>query len=181
VRAADLGLGGDLELALPRGAAAFKAPGASAAYFHGGASPQEILVPVWQVRRTEPTRLPTGEIAWRLTLGSATISTRFLSVQLDGAIAGLFTTAAPTVRVEVMEGKRVLSRPVASSYGFEEATGFVQLRIDEASGKPSVRTNTVTLMIEDLPKGKSVDVVMTDAATERTLARLGGVGVAIAF
>lgn len=181
VRAADLGLGGDLELALPRGVAGFKAPGASAAYFHGGASPQEILVPVWQVQRTVPAKAPSGEIAWRLTLGSAVISTRFLSIQVDGAIAGLFTTTAPTVRVEVVEGKRVLSRPVASSYGFEEATGFVQLRIEERSGKASVRTNTVTLMIEDLPKGKSVEIVLIDAATERVLARLGDVGVAITF
>jgi hypothetical protein len=73
----------------------------------------------------------------------------------------------------------VLSRPVASSYGFEDATGFVQMRIDEAGDKSVVRPNTVTLLLEATPAGKAVEVVAVDVATERVLARLPDVPVSL--
>jgi hypothetical protein len=120
-----------------------------------------------------------GAIAWRLTPGSAVISARFLSVQIEGAVTGLFGAQAPLVRLEVREGKKVLSRPVASSYGFEDATGFVQMRIDEAGDKSVVRPNTVTLLLETTPAGKAVEVVAVDVATERVLARLPDVPVSL--
>jgi hypothetical protein len=179
VRASEVGLAGDLELALPRTLAGFRAPGASAAYFHGGASPQELLLPVWTVTRRGPAVAAGGEIAWRLTPGSAVISARFLSVQIEGAVTGLFGAQAPLVRLEVREGKKVLSRPVASSYGFEDATGFVQMRVDEAGDKSVVRPNTVTLSLETTPAGKAVEVVAVDVATERVLASLPDVPVSL--
>ena len=46
LKSTDLGLGGDLELAFPRGVNVFKVSGGSLAYLHGGLSIQECLVPV---------------------------------------------------------------------------------------------------------------------------------------
>ena len=127
-------------------------------------------------RRVTTSAAPGG-IAWRLALGSAVISTRFLSVQIDGLLTRLFGARAPLVRLEVRDGKTVLSRPVASSYGFEESTGFVQMTIEDLDGQPTVRRNTVTLMLETLPSGTRVEIVALDVATERVLARLADVPV----
>lgn len=179
IKASEAGLLGDLELALPWGIGGFKAAGASAAYFHGGASPQELLLPVWTVSRRDTVAAVPGGVAWRLALGSAVISTRFLSVQVDGILTRLFGARAPLVRLEVRDGKMALSRSVASSYGFEESTGFVQMAIEDLDGQPIVRRNTVTLMLETLPSGKQVEIVALDAATERVLARLADVPVSL--
>jgi hypothetical protein len=181
VKASEVGLTGDFELALPWAIAGFKAPGVNAAYVHGGASPQELLLPVWTVsRRVTPAAAAPGGVAWRLALGSAVVSTRFLSVQVDGDLTGLFGARPSLVRLEVREGKTVLSRPVASSYGFEEATGFVQMAIEDAEGRSTVRHNTVTLMLETLPGARQVEVVALDVATGQVLARLADVLVNLA-
>jgi hypothetical protein len=181
VKAAEVGLSGDLELALPWALAGFKAPGAGAAYVHGGASPQELLLPVWTVsRRVTSAAAAPGGVAWRLALGSAVVSTHFLSVQVEGDLTSLFGARAPLIRLEVREGKAVLSRPVASAYGFEEATGFVQMAIEDVGGRPVVKRNTVTLMLETLPAGKQAEIVALDVAIDRVLARLADVPVNLA-
>lgn len=173
VRAADVGLGGDLELAMPWSLAGFSAPGASDAYFHGAASPQELIVPVWTVRRTRSSSSAPSAVTWVLTPGSRSVSTRFLSVQIEGQVSGLFQVEPPRVRVEVREGKTALSRPVASAYGFEDATGSVKMEL--ATEGRNFRPNTVTLMLEETPKGRKVDVVLVDASTDRILATVAGV------
>lgn len=175
VRASDIGLRGDLELAIPWSLGGFSTPGAREAYFHGAASPQELIIPVWTVRRSRPVSTAGGTVTWSLTPGSSSVSTRFLSVQLDGDVTGLFRIEPPRVRVEVREGKACLSRAVAASYGFEEATGSVKLELS-AEGR-TLRPNTVTLMIETAPKSKKVDVVLLDAVADRILTTVFGLPV----
>src|SRR5262249_53102954 len=106
------------------------------------------------------------------------VSTRFLSIQVEGQITGLFDVDAPRVRVEVREGKAGLSRPVAASYGFEEATASVKMEL--AQDGRSFRPNTVTLMLDDLPKARKVDLPLLEASTDRFLATVTGVPVTIA-
>jgi hypothetical protein len=175
VRASDIGLGGDLELAIPWSLGGFSTTGGREAYFHGAASPQELIIPVWTVRRSRPVSTAGGTVTWSLTPGSSSVSTRFLSVQLGGDIAGLFRVEPPRVRVEIREGKACLSRAVAASYGFEEATGSVKLEL--AGDGRSLRPNTITLMVESVPKGKKVDVVLLDTLADRILATVSGLPV----
>jgi hypothetical protein len=178
VSAGEVGLQGDLELALPRALGAFKAGGANA-YFHGGASPQELLVPVLVARQGQGAAGPPAQVQWTLTLGGKKISTRFLSVQIQGAAASaLFELASPVVRVEVREGKQTLSKPISASYGFEDATGFV--RLESAPDGAGIRPCSVTLMLEGTPKGKSVNIALVDAATEKVLKTLEKVEVSLA-
>ena len=73
------------------------------------------------------SRPPTG-IQWTLTTGSKKLSTRFFSVQVGGQSSGLFGLEPPKVRVEVRAKGKCVSVPVSASYGFEQATGDVQLR-----------------------------------------------------
>jgi hypothetical protein len=178
MRAADVGLGGDLELAMPWSLSGFAAPGVSAAYFHGGASPQEVMLPVWTVRRVRPSSPAVGAVTWAITVGSRSLSTRFLSVQIEGEIAGLFPIQPPRVRVEVREGRIALSHPVASSYGFEEAAGSLKMELGLEGRK--FKPNTVTLMLQEVPKGRKVDVILLDALTDRILATVAGLPVTIA-
>lgn len=178
LKASDIGLGGDLELAIPWSLGGFAAPGPRDAYLHGAASPQELIIPVWTVRRARPSPASAGTIAWTLAPGSQSISTRFLSVQVEGQVTGLFQVEPPRVRVEVREGKTSLSRPVAASYGFEDATGSIRLEL-AADGR-SLRPNTITLMLQDVPKGRKVDVVLVDTVADRLLATVASVPVTIA-
>ena len=67
---------------------------------------------------------------------------------------------------------------MASSYGFEEATGLIQMVL--APEGPGFKPNTVTLMLDKIPKARKVDVVLLDASTERILATVAGVPVTIA-
>jgi hypothetical protein len=169
LKAADVGLGGELEIAIPYGLGGFRTTGPNRAYLHGGASPQELIVPVWTVMRVRAVRTAApGTITWTLTPGSRSVSTRFVSVQLEGSGAGLFDVEPPRVRLEVREGRRVLSRPVAAAYGFEETTGLVQMDVD--AERRGLRPNTVTVML-DPPKGKALDIVLVEATTDRILAR----------
>jgi hypothetical protein len=181
VRPSDLGLGGDLELAVPWNLACFKVRGGARAYFHGGLSPQEAVVPVLTL---VPHRRPAAGagplIHWELTPGSPKLTTRFFSVQVSGKMEGLFDRAAPKVRVEVRARGKAVSTPVSASYGFEEATGDVQLHC-RAEDARSIDPDTVTLLVEDTAGHKTVSVHLLDTATGAELRRLERIEVAISI
>src|SRR5262249_8877845 len=143
--------------------------GGHVAYFHGGASPAEIVLPVWIVRPAKAARAGSGPISWTLTPGSRTVSARFLSVQVSGEASGLFSETPPTVRIEVRLGRTAISRAVASSYGFQDATGFVELAWADDQRR-SIRPNAVTLMLNIDEQVKQVTVALLDAETDRLLA-----------
>ncbi len=125
--------------------------------------PKELILPILVVRQKPRSPEPLTKAQWRLTTGSKTISARFLSVQIDGEAKGLVEFSPPAVRLEVREGGECLSRPVASSYGFQEATSSAKLKMDQ--GNPDrVRPNTVTLMLEKLPSSRQVDLYLIDVA-----------------
>ncbi len=123
---------------------------------------------------------PSGTIDWNLVPGSRKISTRFFSVQIAGRSTGLFELVPPKVRVEVRAKDKCLSQPVSGSYGFEDATGDVQLKVAQDDPK-AITPNTVTLMIVGEPAQKTVGVHLLDAASGKELKVLDKVGVAIAL
>jgi hypothetical protein len=180
-RVADFGLGGDLEIAVPWTFAAFKVKGGANAYFHGGLSLQELVIPILtlQSQKTTETAL-TSEIVWTLEPGSAKISTRFYSVQVKGASAGLFNLEPPKVRLEIRAKGQTISEPVSASYGFEEATGNVMLTT-AATNPRSLEPDTITLMITEDINQKTVAVHLFDATSGVELARLDKIEVAISL
>ena len=176
---ADFGIGGDLELATPWNLSCFKVQGGSTEYFHGGLSLQEIVIPVLTVRPKEalgPETQPRTH--WTLTLGSSTISTRFLSTTVEGESEELLPLQPPLVRVEVRAEDQPISVPVSASYGFQENTKDVQLQLDVDQPR-SVAKNTVTLMITETPDVDDVTVHLLDATTGVSLARKDHVPFAI--
>ncbi|MEW6425914.1 MAG: PglZ domain-containing protein [Bacillota bacterium] len=179
VTAADFGLGGDLEIAVPVGFGAFKQPGGARAYFHGGLSPQELIIPVARFTpRTPQVISPGTDLTWRLIPGSKKISTRFFSVQIHGEANTLFAVFPPLIRVEIRAKGEVISIPVAASYGFTEATGDVQMRLADDNDR-ALDPVAVTLLVTGKPAQKTVNVYLLEALTGRELARLENIELAI--
>lgn len=177
-----LGVESVLDLATPYTFACFKSKGGARAYFHGGLSPQELIIPV--VVMTPTARLacgpPTG-IRWTLTTGSKKLSTRFFSLQVGGTGTGLFGLEPPKVRVEIRAKGKCVSTPVSASYGFEEATGDVQLRA-LATDVKQIESDTVTLMVDvEAINQKIVAISLLDATSGAELASLDKIEVAVAM
>lgn len=170
----------DLDYATPWNTAVFRAGGGTA-YYHGGLLPQELLIPVLILR---PKSWLKGEgaakIHWELSIGSAKITTRFLTVQIRGRIDSLLDEAWPLVKIEVRSGKTPVSVPVGAVYGFSEETGEIELRAVEEQPK-TMESNTVTLMLTGAITGPILSVALIDANTGRELKKIENVEVSIAF
>jgi hypothetical protein len=187
-RLSEFGLASDLEVAVPLGFSGFRAGGALA-YFHGGLAPQEIVIPVMTLAPLRRVTAPgTGgrgagqTITWDLRLARNRITNRFCSVQVLGTASGLFPiTVPPRVRVEIRAGSRVLSEPVAASYGFDEGTRDVQLELAAATEESVSQTEpcAVTLRLIEETSEPQVTIHLLDATTGAELTRLGPVGVSL--
>lgn len=176
-----LGVESDLDIATPWSFACFKAKGGARAYFHGGLSPQELIIPVVILTPTAHALAgPPTNIEWTLKPGSPKLTTRFFSVQIDGIGTSLFTLAPPKVRVELRVRGKCVSQPVSASYGFEDATGEVHLRT-MAHEPRRIDMNTVAVMLLEEITEKTVSVALLDATSGAELARLDKIEVAIAF
>jgi hypothetical protein len=177
---ASLGVDSEFDIATPWTFAVFKSKGGGRAYFHGGLSPQELIVPVvvmhWAVK---PSASSMG-IQWTLIPGTAKLTTRFFSVQIAGSQLGLFGFEPPKVRIELRANKKCVSRPVSASYGFVDATGEVKLKIAESDNK-RIEPNTVTVMLSEEISQKTVGVYLLDATTGAELAAPLTVQVAISI
>ena len=161
VSLASTGTPSDLDLIVPRGLAVFRA-GGSKQFFHGGLSPQELLIPVIVVD-TQPAPAPK-ELKVDVSIAGGRITTGAFAATV-GFTGSLFTTEI-TVRVVAQgpTGHGVVAR-VVSGDGFDPATGTVTLKADGAS---PVLTFQVTANLE---RDTAVEIEVLDA---RTGVRLGG-------
>ena len=178
---ARFGAKSDLEMAVPWNLAAFRTAGPTD-YFHGGLSPQEILLPVIiATPKATATTKGSKRVNWEVALGSAKITTRFLSVRIQARAQELFVDSWPSVRVEVRAGGEICAVPVSGSYGFLEETGAVALRSLEAERATS-EVNTVALMLTNkAPTRGTVSIHLVDAATGVELKKLENVEVSLAI
>lgn len=177
---ASLGVDSDLDIATPWTFAVFKSKGGGRAYFHGGLSPQELIVPVVVMHSAVKSMATSTGIQWTLTPGTTKLTTRFFSVQIAGSQSesSLFGFEPPKVRIELRANKKCVSIPVSASYGFEDATGEVKLKIAENDSK-RIEPNTVTVMMSEEISQKTVGVYLLDATTGAELATPLTVDVAI--
>lgn len=173
VSASDLGLGGDLELAFPRSLSCFKSKGGSTAYFHGGISLQEIVIPVILLKKKEiaPHGLKTAVV--ELSVGKPKITTRFFSVTATYFSEGLFGPDELRVKTSVRSKRKDVGFVAMSAYGFEEGTKEIILQKD----KP----NSITFMLTDVQDIKKVAIHVLDAISQVELARIEHIPVEIAI
>lgn len=170
--ASDLGLGGDWELAFPSGLGLFKAKGNSQAYFHGGLSLQEMLIPVITLRGRATQRTTTTAARVLPSMDRQKITTRFFSVTLTYSGEGLFEAAEMDVRISVTSGKKEVGAPVMAAYGFNEASREVRVTKDKPNHV------TVNLSEEGI---KHVTVIVYDVASQVELGRVENIPVDIAL
>src|SRR5208282_674419 len=177
-----LGVDSEFDIATPWTFAVFKSKGGARAYFHGGLSPQELIVPVVVMHSTVKSSAPSAGIQWTLTPGTAKLTTRFFSMQIAGiqSESSLFGFEPPKVRIELRSNKKCVSLPVSASYGFEDATGEVKLKIAENDNK-RIEPNTVTVVLSEELSQKTVGVYLLDATTGAELAVPLTVDVAISM
>ncbi len=163
---ASLGVESDFDIAIPWTFAVFKAKGGGRAYFHGGLSPQEVIVPVAVMKPKAKAAASSTGMDWTLTPGTAKLTTRFFSVQITGTQgqASLFGFEPPKVRIELRANKKCVSLAVSASYGFQDATGEVTLKVAENDNKRT-EPNTVTLMLTEEIAQKTVSLYLLDAIT----------------
>jgi hypothetical protein len=145
-------------------------------------SPQELIIPVVVMQSAVNSSVPTTGIHWKLTPGTAKLTTRFFSVQIAGSQreSSLFGFEPPKVRIELRANKKCVSIPVSASYGFQDATGEVKLKIAEDDNK-RIEPNTVTVMLSEEISEATVGVHLFDAVTGAELAALLTVDVAISM
>ncbi|MDQ4145724.1 MAG: PglZ domain-containing protein [Actinomycetota bacterium] len=152
-----IGLPGDLDVVMPRGLALIAAGGARG-FFHGGLSPQEIVVPVLTVEVQPPegssvliveaniapritTHIFTGRVALPHTLLSEPVTVRPTAVRTsDGRDVGVMATAG----------------------GAEEGEGLVRLH-------PGDDITLGFRVIGSLAKGDKIALRVFDARTDRKL------------
>lgn len=177
-----LGMDSEFDIATPWTFAVFKSKGGGRAFFHGGLSPQELIVPVVVMHSRAKPSAPSAGVHWTLTPGTAKLTTRFFSVQIAGtqSESSLFGFEPPKVRIELRANKKCVSVPVSASYGFEDATGEVKLKISEKDNQ-RIESNTVTVMLSEEISQKTVGVYLLDAITGAELAAPLTVDVAISM
>jgi hypothetical protein len=163
VTATQLGMGGDLEFAFPRGHGCFKVRGGAGGYFHGGLSLQELVIPVATLipQAAKQRGGAGGKVLIEFT--RPTITNRFFSASLRLEKEGLFGVDAVKVRVAVeADGKEVGFCAMASS-GYEEGTREVLLQSGQA--------NALTFMLSTTEPVSAVTLRVLDCQTQLELAQ----------
>lgn len=125
-KASDLGLGGDLEVVFPRGLAIFKTQGGAEAYFHGGISLQEIVLPVLTLQLTPPGKAagsPATDL--ELKLSKPKVTNRMYRVEL---LLTSLLDPERRVRVVAMKGDVEVGQAQDAIQGFDERTQEVTLQ-----------------------------------------------------
>jgi PglZ domain len=163
VSASELGYDSDLDFVFPTGCGVFKA-GGDLAFHHGGASLQELVIPVvtTRMRTAAPERAIAAPVV-ATGLPSA-VTNRIFSVtfQFDGKNLSLFSKELVVRPLLVSGGKQVGGVGMAVDGDFDRATGCVRLE----AGRPV----TVAFLLTD-ESATSLRVVVQDPTTDAELFR----------
>lgn len=173
VKAQQLGLIADVEIAFPRSLACFKTRGGSYAYFHGGISLQEVIVPLLILRKKKTSSHLPEMAEVQLIMHGDTITTRFFSVSALYIAKGLYSREEIRVRMALKHNKKEVGSVVTATYGFDEGTKEILLKKDEP--------NHVTFMLTELEEVDSLTVCVYDAITEVELGKLEKIPVKISL
>jgi hypothetical protein len=167
-RISDLGLGGELDMATPYGLACFVAKSRSKAYFHGGLSPQELIVPLLALTPLAVRKRSVEDVIWSMDCGGRKLSTRFFSVNISAKKSHGLAIEPQRIRLEIREHDEPISKAITASYGFEDATGEIQMKKSEKEPW-TLEPNTITLQITKDPSEKKVSLHLLDALAETEL------------
>lgn len=152
------GITGDLDLVVPKGLAVFRA-GGGRQFFHGGLSPQELVVPVIVAELPRIPQPQNLEVDVEVAGGRITTGVFAATLAFEG---NLFKNQV-TVRVVAGAGSGMVVARIVSGDGYDPETGAVTV----TTGENRVLTFQVT---ENLDSGTEVELQVLDIRTGRTLA-----------
>jgi hypothetical protein len=155
---ADIGIASDLDVLVPRGLALISGGGARG-FFHGGCSPQELLVPVVTIE-VEATKQGSSLPTVTATL-TPKITSQVFTAKLSLA-ADLLSTAMEVRVVPVSESGDTIG-VLATAGGAEREGGLVHLEPGEEATLGFRLTST-------LSRNDKVELHVFDARTDRRLA-----------
>lgn len=178
IKSKDINLGEGFDIVIPRGIGIFKVPGGGRAYFHGGCSPQELIIPVITVHLTPTCPPESSKVVWTLDVGGGRISSRMCSVKIDGKSTAISGFIPPKVRVEIKSAGQVISSIINAHEGYDESTRDIQLKVNPKDSL-AIESNTVFLMISEIPTESIVSVHLIDAQTGVELKKVEGVPISI--
>ncbi len=156
---ASTGVSSDLDLLVPRGLALFKA-GGSKQFFHGGLSPQELVVPVVVADLAVPA--DTGSVKVDVDVVGGVISTGVFAATVS--FSGNLFTASVVVRAVARRGKDLVVAHVVSGDGFDPASGTVEV-------PASNEVRLVFQVTKRLEPNDQVEVHVLDARTDAILGK----------
>jgi hypothetical protein len=157
IRLADIGVSSDLDVLVPRGLALISG-GGSRGFFHGGCSPQELIVPVVTVEIEPPQGITvmsvSASIASKIT---SQVFTAKILLTADLLSAPIEVRAVPALQGGVEVGV------LATAGGAETEAGFVRL-------EPGEEVTLGFRLTTTLERGDAVELQVFDARTDRLLA-----------
>lgn len=148
------GITSDLDIIAPRGLGVF-ASGGGLQFFHGGLSPQELIVPVIVITSEQDS--PEPQYAIDLAVAGGKITTGVVAVSV-GMTGDLFTRES-RVRIQLMQDKAIVGT-ASGGDGYDPATESVE--VDAGRKAPAVVTLRVTA---NLVAGSKATLEVLDAAT----------------
>ena len=148
----DFGIGGGLDIITPRGLGVFVA-GGGLQFFHGGLSPQELVVPVITVVSEEPTAEPKYEIG--LSVAGGRITTGIVAVTIE--MTGDLFTRESGVRVVLSQDGNRIARVVGGDE-IDPSTDTINATVDES--------RVITMQITaNVAAGSMATLEVLDAST----------------
>lgn len=161
---ASFGIASDLDIITPRGLGVFKA-GGGLQFFHGGLSPQELVVPVITVSAGGEAADPSYTVT--LAVAGGRISNAIFAVTLD-LVGDLFTSESQVRLQLTFDGQEAAK--VLGGDGFDTGTDTI------AAG--AFESQVVTMQVTaNLKQGSTAKLEVLDAQTG---IRLGSIDVEIA-
>ena len=156
IQGAKLGYSTDLDIVVPASISVFKA-GGDLAYHHGGASLQELVIPLLTVRMKPSPARDAEKNAVVVTFGSESVTNRIFTVELALG-SGLFA-----------EPRKVRPQAVAGGHqvALAKMTGSGPIEAGEVVVEPGKQVTIAFLLIkDDIP---ALRIQILDADTDATL------------
>lgn len=179
-RAKDVGLAGDLEFATPWNLSAFRSGGGTS-YFHGGLSPQELLIPVLTLKRVAVLAARAeSAIVWHVSVPKNKITSRSVRIDVTGAATEMLPVPERVrIAVEVRRGNAVLSRMRNASVGIDIEAQVAEIERDPLDHRQLLPAQLgIMLMGDDISNGPvSLHLIDVDGGIE--LARTTDVPLAV--
>ena len=165
LKSAAFGIGGDLELAFPRGINIFKTQG-NMVYHHGGLSLQELVVPVLSYTPTVRREAPKKPAVSLELKGAKKISNAIFQVALTYQGQDLFDQSMRRLRVTAVElaGGKQIGETMMATEGFRESGAELELE--------SGQTSMLVIKLTDPPTGAGeMELQVADVEAGETILR----------